>query len=167
MTIHLGRLNTLLRWLAPFGLSLAALGTLPAADADLIYVGRVITMTGTETDPRGRAEAVAIAGGRIVAVGSRTDVLKHRGKHTRLIELGDKAVLPGFIDAHGHLTATSSTLSLADLSAPPVGAVRSITDLQNALRRFIVERQLPADALVIGFGYDDAQLKEKRHPNRD
>lgn len=167
MAIHLGRANIVLRWLAPFGLSLAALGTLPAADADLIYVGRVITMTGTETDPRARAEAVAVAGDRIIAVGSRKDVLKHRGKGTRLIELGDKAVLPGFIDAHGHLTATSSTLSLADLSAPPVGEVRSIADLQNTLRRFIAERRLPAGALVIGFGYDDAQLKEKRHPNRD
>lgn len=167
MAIHLGRANIVLRWLAPFGLSLAALGTLPAADADLIYVGRVITMTGTGTDPRARAEAVAVAGDRIIAVGSRKDVLKHRGKGTRLIELGDKAVLPGFIDAHGHLTATSSTLSLADLSAPPVGEVRSIADLQNTLRRFIAERRLPAGALVIGFGYDDAQLKEKRHPNRD
>jgi len=167
MAINSGRLTPVWRLLAPFGLSLSTLGAVAATDADLIYVGRVITMAGGETDPRGRAEAVAIAGDRIIAVGSRQDVSKHQGKKTRLIELGNKALVPGFIDAHGHLTATSSTLSLADLSAPPVGEVRSIADLQNALRRFITERQLPANALVIGFGYDDAQLKEKRHPTRD
>ncbi len=93
-------------------------------------------------------------------------MLKHRGKRTRLVELYNKAVLSGFIDAHGYLTATSSTLSLADLSAAPVGEVRSIVDLQSALRRFIAALRLPEGALVIGFGYDDAQPKEKRHPNR-
>jgi len=135
--------------------------------ADTIYVGAIVTMAGAPGDPRSRAEAVAVAGERIIAVGSRSEVLRHRVGGTRVVELGSSVLLPGFIDAHGHLTATAATQSLADLSAPPVGAVRNIADIQRVLRQFIADRSLAPGTVVVGRGYDDAQLQERRHPTRE
>lgn len=135
--------------------------TIPAADT--IYVGRILTMDATAP----RAEAVAVSAGRIVAVGARRTVMRHLGSDTQLVELGERTLLPGFIDGHGHLTATAATLRYADLSSPPVGNVKDIAGLQQVLRAFVRERQLPAGSWLIGRGYDDAQLTERRHPTRD
>ena len=64
--------------------------------ADIIFVGEnIVTM---ESDD---AEAVAVIGDRIVAVGDQEDIIRMQGEQTRLVELGTKALLPGFIDAHG------------------------------------------------------------------
>lgn len=132
--------------------------------ADTIYLGNVVTMDAKAP----RAAAVAVSGGRIVAVGSRAEVLRFRDRGTRVVTLpGRSALLPGFIDAHGHLTATAATMRFADLSSPPVGGVRNVGELQDALRQYIRLRQIPPGAWVIGRGYDDAQLSEHRHPGRD
>lgn len=135
--------------------------------AEMIYTGRIITMVGSGDDARARAEAVAVSGDRIVAVGTRAEVLRLRDRNTRIVDLGSAALLPGFIDAHGHLTGTASALSAANLSAPPVGTVRNIADVQKSLRQFIVDRHIPPGTVVTAFGYDDAQLEERRHPTRD
>lgn len=135
--------------------------------AEVIYVGRIITMAGQADGPRARAEAVAVIGDRIIAVGTRKDVMRLRNRDTRVVELGRSAMLPGLIDAHGHLTATATSLAIANLSSPPVGEVSDIATLKRTLRRFIDDRKLSPGTVVIGFGYDDAQLAEKRHPTRD
>jgi predicted amidohydrolase YtcJ len=135
--------------------------------AEMIYTGRIITMVGSGDDARARAEAVAVSGDRIVAVGTRAEVLRLHDRNTRIVDLGSAALLPGFIDAHGHLTGTASALSAANLSAPPVGTVRNIADVQKSLRQFIVDRHIPPGTVVTAFGYDDAQLEERRHPTRD
>jgi len=67
--------------------------------ADEILIGRVLTL-----DDRGsRAEALAVAGGRILAVGSREAVLETRGRATVVRDLGRATLIPGFNDAHAHL----------------------------------------------------------------
>ena len=81
--------------------------------------------------------------------------------------MGDQALLPGFIDAHGHFSAVSRYAALLDLSSPPVGGVTNIEDIVRALRLRIEAEQIPAGDLVYGFGYDDSLLAEGRHPNRD
>lgn len=159
---HPGRLVLIMLCWVAAAANLAKADVTPAP-AETIYTGRIITMAPTAP----AAEAVAIGGGRIIAVGSRAAVMRHRGGGTRVVELGASVLLPGFIDAHGHVTATASTLSLADLSAPPVGEVRNIAGLQATLRRFIAERRLAPGTIVVGRGYDDAQLGERRHPDRD
>lgn len=74
----------------------------PAADegpADVVFVGGpVITMTAHNP----RVEAVAIRGGRILAVGAAADVENSRGPQTRIVDLAGRAVLPGLIDPHMH-----------------------------------------------------------------
>lgn len=133
-----------------------------AQQADLIFTGEnIITMDASD------AVAVAVRGDRIVASGSRAEVFELRGDDTRVIELGDRALLPGFIDAHGHFSSVSTSAALLDLSSPPVGGVTSIDDIVRALRLRIEQEQTPAGDLVFGFGYDDSLLAEGRHPNRD
>ena len=69
-------------------------------------------------DPtRPRAEALAVAGGRIVAVGSRSEVLRLRKPATRVVDLSGQTVLPGLIDAHAHFASLGSySLGRVDLS---------------------------------------------------
>ncbi|HAS49680.1 MAG TPA: amidohydrolase [Gammaproteobacteria bacterium] len=143
---------------------LLALGgtTGSAQQADLIFAGEhIITMDGSN------AAAVAVRGDRIVASGSRADVFQLNGAGTRVIELGEQALLPGFIDAHGHFSGVSRYADLLDLSSPPVGGITSVEDIVQALRLRIEQKQIPAGELVFGFGYDDSLLAEGRHPNRD
>ena len=133
-----------------------------AQQADIIFVGdNIITMDDSEVT------AVAVAGDRIVATGTESDILEMRGASTRLIELGDRALLPGFIDAHGHFSSVARYTDLLDLSSPPVGGVTNIDEIVRLIRLRIEQQQIPAGELVYGFGYDDSLLAEVRHPTRD
>ena len=86
--------------------------------ADIVFVGdHIVTM-----DPdQPTVEAVAVRDETIAAAGSRDDVLALRGATTRVVELGDRALLPGFIDAHGHFLAVGRALDSLSLHPPPVG----------------------------------------------
>jgi predicted amidohydrolase YtcJ len=90
--------------LTPAAAALAGLlfGLLPAragGPAERIYTGgNIVTMN----DANPVAEAVAVRGGRILAVGTAAEVMRHRGEPTQVIDLKDKALLPGFIDPHSH-----------------------------------------------------------------
>jgi hypothetical protein len=111
--------------------------------------------------------AVGIAEGEILFTGTREDAQKYNGPGTRVIELGEHALLPGFIDAHGHFTGTARFLDLANLSSPPVGTVTNIDELVNQLETYANNRSLLAGNWIMGFGYDDSMLSERRHPTRE
>lgn len=113
--------------LRAFFLALLLVSALLAADADLIlHGGKVVTVDAKFTI----AEAVAIKGGRITAVGSSKAVLaQERGSGTRVMDLRGKTVLPGLIDAHVH--ALGAALSEFRTPLPPL---RSIADVQNYIR---------------------------------
>lgn len=134
--------------------------------ADRIYTGGAI-LTMLEEQPR--AEALALAGGRLLAVGTRDEVLRHRSPATEMVDLGGRALLPGFYDAHGHVVAVGMQATSANLLAPPDGEVRDIASLQDELRRWAAAsgETVAATGLILGFGYDDGQLAEERHPTRD
>lgn len=85
---------------------------------DLIFTGGpVVTI-----DPRRpRAEALAVADGRIRAIGSSEEVLRHRRTETYVVDLAGRALLPGFVEAHGHPTLAAMAL------APPAVDVRPFT----------------------------------------
>ena len=159
------RLAELRRALAAACLALALPVSAQQA-ADRIWSGGPIL---TMNDGAMRAEAVAERGGRIVAVGSAADVTKFKGPKTKLIDLGGRAMLPGFVDAHGHVVFGGFQALSANLLAPPDGQVRSIPALQQTLRDWMaVNREAGREvSLVPGFGYDNAQLAELRHPTRD
>jgi len=140
--------------------------SLAQQSADTIYQGGSILRM-TDIDPR--AEAVAVKDGRVLAVGKTADVSKYRGDSTNMVDLAGRALLPGFVDAHGHVFGIGLQALSANMLPAPDGAVNSIAALQEALLEWAktYEKRVKAVNLILGFGYDDAQLKELRHPTRD
>lgn len=133
----------------------------PKETADTVFMGTVLTMEDTFPE----AEALAVKDGKILYVGSREEALRFAGRNTRKVELGSKVLMPGFIDAHGHITSRAGMLHAADLSPSPYGTVNSIPELQQTLRNYIA-RTVGNDTPVLANGYDDAIMKEHRHPTR-
>ncbi len=147
-----------------FGAHTGSRGAEPKADM-IFQGGNIITVN--ELQPS--AEAVAVRAGRILAVGYRDEVMKLRGPGTKVIDLGGKTMIPGLIDAHGHVFATGIQALSANLLPPPDGEGADIASLQRLLRDWAAKNQAATDKVgwIIGFGYDDSQLKEQRHPTRD
>jgi predicted amidohydrolase YtcJ len=83
-----------------------------AAGADLI-VRNARVWTGDTTQPR--AQAIAVRGERLIAVGSNAQVDAHRARHTRVVDAGGRFLTPGFIDDHTHFTQAGALLIGANL----------------------------------------------------
>ena len=108
-------------------------------------------------------QAVAVKFGKIVAVGSNSDIDKYGGGETKIIDLLGKTVIPGLIDSHGHFINEGSSKEIyVDLSEE--AGVHSISDIQKILKR--KAEQTPIGDWVFGYQEDDSKLKEKRHPSR-
>lgn len=134
--------------------------------ADAIYFGgKIITVN----DLQPEAEAVAIKSGKIVAVGYRDDVMKFKGKTTTLVDLAGKTMLPGFIDPHGHVFNSGIQAISANLLPRPDGGVNDIAEVVATLKSWVAQNSALTGKYgwIVGFGYDDAQLKEQRHPTRE
>ena len=94
-------------------------GVVSAQDiADTIYTGGPIL---TINDSAPKAEAVAVKDGRIIAVGSMGDVNAQKGDQTQIFDLGGRAMLPGFVDSHGHVVMGGLQALLGDRIIRPLG----------------------------------------------
>jgi len=125
-----------------------------AVKADLmIKSARVYTMEGA----RPLAEAVAVLGDRIIAVGSNDELKPLAGAGTQVIDGAGMTVTPGFIDAHSHPDGASEVTG-ADVN------LRSIAAIKDAMRAQAAAT--PPGQWVIGNKYDDTKLKEGRPVNR-
>jgi predicted amidohydrolase YtcJ len=141
----------------PILVLLACCVPVSAADADLIlHHGKVVTV-----DPEFRiAEAVAVKGGRITAVGGSAAILAaERTSRTTVVDLGGKMVLPGLIDAHVH--ALEAGLSEFRATIPNLNSISAIQDYIRAAARsrpkgewIVVPRTLPP------------RLREMRFPTK-
>jgi predicted amidohydrolase YtcJ len=128
----------------------------PGESVDLIlYRGAVLTL-----DPaRPEATAVAIRGGRIVAVGDDASVQALAGPGTRSVDLQGAFVLPGLIDAHGHVASLGERLSSVD-----VRGVASIEAIAAAVRERGA-RGLPEGAWITGGGWDQNLWPGEQFPD--
>ncbi len=126
----------------------------------VFFNGTVLTMDGDNRI----AEAVSVRDGRIDMVGSSEEVLAGITDATDVVDLRGRALLPGFIDAHGHFPGSGQVVFAADLQSPPIGAVADMNDLLARLREHAERRP---EGWITGFGYDDTLLAEGRHPTRD
>lgn len=118
--------------------------------------GTVLTM-----DPeRPRAEALAVAGGRIAAVGTEDEVAGLWGPRTVHVDLAGRTVLPGFNDAHVHIWKVGQILTtVIDLrGAPSLGAVYGAVRARAAAA--------PAGTWIVGRGWNEAVLAEGTGPDR-
>jgi predicted amidohydrolase YtcJ len=106
-------------------------------------------------------EAIAFEQGKIVAVGALVEVMQVAGEHPEVLDLGEQAVVPGFIDAHLHLSfgaVYQGAIDVGPASAPSIDALLTKLTENSATQ--------PPGSWVIGFGYDELKLREKRHPTR-
>jgi predicted amidohydrolase YtcJ len=128
-----------------------------ATSAETIFCGGTLW---TERHGRTDATALAVAAGRIVAVGSDHDVLNLRGPDTRVIDLDGVTLLPGFVDAHAHIWKIGHLLTtLLD-----VRGVDSLADLAVRVRDRAAGP--PAGAWLYGRGYNEARFADGRGPTR-
>ncbi len=122
----------------------------------LYYGGDILTLEqGLYT------EAVLVRDGRIAAVGGRSELELAAGRDIELVNLGGRTMLPGFLDAHSHITSLARSLGMLSLE----GAV-DFSEVIAALRAFKEKQALSPGDWVIGFGYDHNFLAEKRHPDK-
>jgi hypothetical protein len=134
--------------------------TVPAGDSQdsrtAVYVARRVR---TLDPARPSAEALAVRGGKVLAVGSRDEVLAAAGAEARVVELGEATVVPGLTDAHGHLAGLALSLAAVRLE----GA----SSLQETLAR--VKAAPPTAYLgewLVGRGWDQNDWPEKAFPGR-
>ncbi|MBI4235808.1 MAG: amidohydrolase, partial [Chloroflexi bacterium] len=117
--------------------------------------GPVLTL-----DPRQPvAEALAVRGARILAVGTASDLRALAGQGTRTVDLAGRALLPGLADAHFHLVYFGMASSWPDLTSATDAA--QIVEMVRA-----AAASLPHDAWLYGRGWDPARLAGRRPPTR-
>lgn len=133
----------------------------PPPEVQVWYGGRILTMDASGTV----ASAIAIERERIVGVGDLDDVQPWLERGGREVDLEGRTVVPGFIEAHGHFPGAGLGAVAADLNSPPIGDVHNVAEAIEALREVAEER--PKSEWVLGFGYDDTMLEEKRHLTRE
>lgn len=122
----------------------------------LFFNGNIITME----DDNIYVEAIYIEDGIIKKVGNLVDLEKVIKKDTKKINLNGKTLMPGFIDAHSHITAFANTLSIVSLKE-----CKSYKDIERKLEEYIKNKDLKnTDEWIVGFGYDNNFLNEKEHP---
>lgn len=124
---------------------------------DTVYhSGRVLTL-----DPdRPRATALAVLGERLVAVGDDDDLAGLTAG--RRVDLGGATVVPGFHDAHNHCVFFGMSLAELPLGSPPV---ERLQDVYDAVAE--AARTTPAGEWIVGAGYDQNRIAERRHPTAD
>ena len=129
--------------------------TKPSPPADLVISNaRVWTVDAA----RGDAQAVAVTGDRIVAVGTTDEIGRYRGERTKVIDAAGRFLMPGFNDSHIHLMMAGESLDavqLRDASTPEV-----------FLRRIAERaRQYPGE-WIVGGNWDEQDWPGRQMPNR-
>ena len=127
------------------------------SDAFILTNGTIATMNASEPE----VEAVGVIGDRIVATGSRGDVEAALPRGYKKIDLGGGFAMPGFNEAHNHMIIYGRNLGQINAAFPEV---KSIEDIKQRIAERA--REVPEGTWIVGWGYDDNKLDEKRHPNR-
>jgi predicted amidohydrolase YtcJ len=124
-------------------------------NADCVLVGKILTL-----DPsRPTAEALVIREGRISYVGNTDEARRSAAPGTEVIDLGERVLLPGFVESHSHPIYYGRYLEEVDCRY-----ARSLDDIVDALKDRA--RDTPPGEWVVGNGYDHTLLEESRHPTR-
>jgi len=130
---------------------------------DRIVFGNVLTLDAASS----RAEGLAISGGSIVAVGSRTELMAMKSAETRVDDFGTATIIPGFNDTHAHVTAVGLRSQ-----RPSLEGARSISEIQQRIRALAAETPKGEWIVTMPVGpppyYFDGPtgLSEQRMPDR-
>ncbi|GAA4970281.1 amidohydrolase [Yinghuangia aomiensis] len=125
----------------------------PDGPADLVLLGTAATMDTARPD----ASAVAVRGTRIVAVGGPAEAARWTGPGTRTVHLGDRCLLPGFVEAHGH-AITEARLFGTDLVDIRPMTVPTADEVVAVIRKTVTARGTDGAAFIgwdpLGHGAD-------------
>lgn len=144
-----------------FGVLIRIATRLPEPPSHQAFInGDVLTMDGDNRI----VEALSVRGDRIEAVGTTDQIMALVDDNTEVVDLRGRALLPGFIDAHGHFPGSGLSAIAADLNSPPIGDKSSMAEVLAALRARADITE--PGSWVTGYGYDDTLLAEQRHPTR-
>ena len=132
----------------------------PPPLSDIIFTnGEVLTLD----DKRPTAQAVAIKGSKIIAVGKSKDILaRWKSEGTEVVDLAGKTLVPGFIDSWGQMSRMGLYSVAAQVQSPPEGKVMDTNGLLRELREWGKGDLAKRFGWIIGFGYDDTRLREQR-----
>ena len=134
----------------------------PVVKADAIYIHANI-YTGvagaSSFHEIQRAEALAVRGDRILAVGNEADILKLKGPATTVVDLKGHFVMPGFNDAHMHLTNAGFKKLTVDLTG-----TKSLEEFRERIRKRVATAG-PME-WIVGSGWDETLWQVKELPNR-
>jgi predicted amidohydrolase YtcJ len=126
-----------------------------ATNADLVLLhGRILTMDAQDHI----VPALAIGGGRIIALGSDKAIQRLVGPATRVLDLRGRGATPALIDAHAHVLSKG----LSDLFEIDLSDARQLSDVMDAVARRAAARR-PGE-WIIGGGWDEAKMSEHRYP---
>lgn len=125
--------------------------------ATIYFNGEIITMEG---DSAVYAEALVEKAGKILFVGDKASALREAGSKSVQVDLAGKTLVPGFIDAHGHMVYHGKNLMDKSLSG-----VKDIPELIERMKAHVT--QIPSDGWIVGMGYAPLKMKEQRHPSAD
>ena len=149
-------------------LTLVACDQPVAINADRIFHNaHILTMSfENEHDEMTIANAVAIKDGRIIAVTNDTSNYPDNwiGQNTQITNLDGRTLMPGFVQSHAHFNLIVLKKMTVNLAPPPDGGVANLTNLKDALSA--AAQKIPAGYPIMGLGYDDTVMEEKRHPTR-
>ena len=139
------------------------LATFDARDSapTILTASRILPVGGEVRE----AQAMLTHRGLIIAVGTLADVDRaaaDAGLQPDRVDLGDATVVPGFIDAHAHPLMYGQMLTWVDISPEKAGSIPEIVEL---LRQ--ASQKLPAGAPLRGYGYEQRNLAEQRHPTKE
>lgn len=144
-----------------FGASLMAQTTRrPTADTIYFHANIYTGVVGDSSrDAVKRAEAMAIRADKLIAVGNVSDVMALKGPQTKIVDLQGRFVMPGFNDAHMHLTEAGRKKLTVDLTG-----TRSLQEFQDRLREHL-KTAMP-DEWITGSGWDETLWPGSHLPTR-
>ncbi|WP_378143735.1 amidohydrolase [Cnuibacter sp. UC19_7] len=139
-----------------------ALATYDARDSAPTLATADVILTVDESAPR--AEAMLTAGGRILAVGTVDEVedaARRAGLEPVRADFPGATIVPGFIDAHAHPLMFGQLLTWVDVSPEKAATIPEIVELMRE-----GAKRLPPGTPLRGYGYEQRNLAERRHPTR-
>ena len=123
----------------------------PHVPPDTVFIGRFVTLDAAQPE----VEAIAVADGRIVGAGTRVAMLALGGERTQRIEVPGIAV-PGWVDAHVHISGLGSTLESLNVERMSKEAIAKAVA--------VVAQKTPAGDWIIGRGWDEGYFATRQDP---
>lgn len=125
-------------------------------DKVIYYNGQVISVD----ENNSIYEAILIEDGVIKNIGTNKKILNYKND-AKLVDLEGKAILPGFIDSHGHIVALSQASIMLDLSD-----INTRDELIENLKEYLENNKFDDGKWLLSMGYDNCKFDDKKHPTK-